>query len=129
DELSAEGHDVIDLGANSSESVDYPDFAALVSEAVAAGKSERGVLVCGTGVGMSIAANKVPGIRAAAVSDAVSARLSREHNDANIVCVGERIVGLEVALAIVRTFIGTAFSSGERHRGRINKISGLEQKP
>jgi ribose 5-phosphate isomerase B len=118
----------LDAGPDSAASVDYPDFAARVSRAIPAGEAENGVLICGTGVGMSMAANKIPGIRAAAVSEPVSARLSRSHNDANIVCIGERIVGAEVALEIVRTFLDTPFSQGERHRGRINKICALEQK-
>jgi ribose 5-phosphate isomerase B len=125
--LRAAGHEVTDVGAWSEESTDYPDYAAVVACAVAAGEAERGVLVCGTGVGMSLAANRVPGVRAAAVSEPVSARLSREHNDANVVCIGARIVGPEVAIDIVRTFLDSAFSGGERHIRRIAKVTALER--
>ena len=127
DALRGEGHAVTDVGAWSEDSSDYPDFAASVARAVAAGQAERGVLVCGTGVGMSIAANRVHGVRAAAVSEPVSARLSREHNDANVVCLGARIVGPEVALDIVRAFLSASFSGGERHVRRIAKIAALER--
>lgn len=126
DMLRDEGYEVEDLGTMSSASTDYPDYAAQVARAVASGSADRGVLVCGTGVGMSIAANKIPGIRAAAVSEPVSARLSRQHNDANVVCFGERVVGLEVATDIVHTFLTTEFSGGERHLRRLAKISALE---
>ncbi len=126
DQLIADGHDVVDLGAHSTVSSDYPDYAATVGNAVVAGMAVRGVLVCGTGVGISIAANKVHGVRAAAVSEPVSARLARSHNDANIICVGERIVGIEVAFEIVRVFLETPFSEGERHIRRIDKVSQLE---
>ncbi len=127
DMLRAEGHEVMDMGADSAESSDYPDFAARVGRAVASGQAERGVLVCGTGVGMSIAANKIRGVRAAACSEPVTASLSRSHNNANVVCLGERIVGPEVASAIVRTFMETPFSEGERHIRRIGKITRLEE--
>jgi ribose 5-phosphate isomerase B len=126
DSLHAEGHEVVDLGTHSSQRCDYTDFAARVGAAVAAGEAERGVLVCGTGIGVSIAANKIHGIRAAAVSDPVSARMSREHNDANIVCFGERIVGPDLAEEIVHTFLATPFSEIERHARRIAKIAELE---
>jgi len=126
DLLRAEGHQVVDLGADSPEASDYPDYAALVGRVVAAGEVERGVLVCGTGAGICMAANKIPGVRAAAVSEPVTARLSRSHNDANIVCIGERIVGPELAIEIVRAFLETPFSNGERHIRRINKITELE---
>lgn len=126
DMLRAEGHHVLDLGADSPEASDYPDFAAQVGRAVASGMAERGVLVCGTGAGICIAANKIPGVRAAAVSEPVTARLARSHNDANIVCIGERIVGPELAVEIVRVFLETPFSEGERHVRRINKIAELE---
>jgi ribose 5-phosphate isomerase B len=127
DTLRAEGHEVMDVGADSPDSSDYPDFAALVGRAVVGGEAERGVLICGTGAGMAMAANKIRGIRAAACSEPVTARLSREHNDANVVCMGERIVGPEVAADIVRTFLATPFSQGERHVRRIGKICGLEE--
>ena len=126
DMLHAKGYEVTDYGTQTPESSDYPDYAALVGHAVVAGKADRGVFVCGTGIGVSIAANKVHGVRAAAVSDPVTARLGRSHNNANIVCVGERIIGIEMAEAIVQTFLDTPFSEGERHIRRIAKVSELE---
>jgi len=126
DILRKDGYEVEDLGADGTDSSDYPDYAVLVARAVSRGEADRGVLICGTGVGMSLAANRVPGVRAAAVSEPVTARLSREHNDANIVCIGERIVGPEMALDIVRTFLSTGFSQGERHIRRISKIASLD---
>ncbi len=124
--LGAAGHSVTDLGTHSDQSCDYPDYAVAAAARVASGEADMGVLICGTGIGMSISANKVPGIRAAAVSDPVSAKLARSHNDANIVCLGARIVGPEVADEIVRAFIGTPFSGGERHARRIGKIMALD---
>ena len=126
DQLIADGHDVIDSGAYSADSSDYPDFASLVGHSVASRQSELGVLICGTGIGVSIAANKVHGVRAAAVSDPVSARLARSHNNANVVCVGERIIGVEVAIEIIKVFLETPFSNGERHNRRIEKVSQME---
>jgi ribose 5-phosphate isomerase B len=126
DLLKSEGYEVEDVGAYSAESSDYPDFAEKVGHAVTSGQAERGVLCCGTGVGIGIAANKIHGIRAAAVSEPVSARLARSHNDANVVCIGERIVGPEVAVDIVKTFLESPFSEGERHKRRIAKVSALE---
>ena len=126
DLLRNEGYSVEDCGADSTESSDYPDYAEKVCRAVTGGGAELGVLCCGTGVGVSIAANKVKGIRAAAVSEPVSARLARSHNNANVVCVGERIVGVEVAAEVVKTFLETPFSQGERHQRRIDKITKLE---
>lgn len=126
DFLKGEGHEVTDHGTYTPESADYPDFAALVGRAVLAGQSELGVLVCGTGIGVSIAANKLHGIRAAAVSEPVSARYARSHNNANVVCIGQRIVGDEVAIEIVRVFLSTPYSHGERHQRRIEKIAVLE---
>ena len=126
DMLREEGYDVQDLGTHSPEAADYPDLAARVACAVTTGQAERGVLCCGTGVGVSMAANKINGIRAAAVSEPVSARLARSHNDANVVCMGERIIGPEMADDIVKVFLETPFSNGERHQRRIAKISALE---
>jgi ribose 5-phosphate isomerase B len=126
DSLHAEGYDVLDLGAHAPQPSDYPDFASLVGRAVASRDAERGVLVCGTGIGVCIAANKIPGIRAASVSEPVSARLAREHNDANVVCFGERIVGPDLAEEIVHVFLATPFSNGERHVRRIAKLAELE---
>ena len=120
------GHDVIDLGTTSTESVDYPDFGAAVGRAVAEGRAERGVAICGSGIGISIAANKVPGVRAALVQDPLAARLSREHNDANVVCFGERLVGIALAEAALEVFLMTPFSGG-RHAGRVDKLRALDR--
>jgi ribose 5-phosphate isomerase B len=114
-----------DFGTNSPDSVDYPDIAHLVSKAVASGKCLQGILICGTGIGMSIVANKHKGIRAAACESPASAKLSREHNDANILCFGERITSWETASEIVKAFLSTPFSGGERHMCRIEKIHSL----
>jgi ribose 5-phosphate isomerase B len=114
-----------DFGTASPESVDYPDIAHLVSKAVASGKYLQGILICGTGIGMSIVANKHKGIRAAACESPASAKLSREHNDANILCFGARIISWETATEIVKMFLSTPFSGGERHMCRIEKIHSL----
>jgi RpiB/LacA/LacB family sugar-phosphate isomerase len=117
-----------DLGPASDAPVDYPDFAALVANAVQDGRAERGILICGTGIGMSIVANKFPGIRAALVTDQLTARLSRQHNDANVLALGGRTTPVDLACAIVRTFLTTAFESG-RHGRRVEKISHLDIRP
>jgi ribose 5-phosphate isomerase B len=114
-----------DFGTQSDEAVDYPDFAAPVARGVATGRFDRGILICGTGIGMAMAANKIPGVRAAPVGDLESARLSREHNDANILTLGARITPLDRALDIVRIFVKTDFEGG-RHERRVNKIAALE---
>jgi ribose 5-phosphate isomerase B len=114
-----------DFGTTSPDPVDYPDIAHLVSMAVASGKCLQGILICGTGIGMSIVANKHEGIRAAACESPASAKLSREHNDANILCFGARIISWETATEIVKTFLSTPFSGGERHMCRIEKIHSL----
>jgi ribose 5-phosphate isomerase B len=121
------GHQVVDLGAHSAESVDYPDYAAAVAQAVADGKAERGVLVCGTGIGMSISANKMPGVRAALCADLYTARMSREHNDANVLCLGGRLTGREMAVDILRMWLGAEFAGG-RHERRVGKIAELERR-
>lgn len=121
DELRTAGHDVVDLGAHDRRSVDYPDFGTAVAKAVVAGDVEIGVCVCGSGIGISIAANRVHGARAAPVHDVTSARLSREHNDANIICFGERLIGVEVAKDALRVFLATPFEGG-RHQSRIDKL-------
>jgi len=121
-DLQAAGHEVLDLGTNSTQSVDYPDFGQALAEAVASGKASRGVLVCGTGIGISIAANRNPGIRAALVHDVTSARLSREHNDANVVAFGQRVIGEETAREALKVFLSTNFEGG-RHAGRVAKLS------
>ena len=126
DGSSASAHSYVDFGAHSDESADYPDFARPVAEGVASGAFNRGVLVCGTGVGMSIAANKVPGVRAALVHDPDGARLCREHNDANIVTLAGRSLTPETALAILDTFLDTSFAGG-RHGRRVGKIAEMER--
>ena len=123
--LAELGHEVIDRGPNTDDRVDYPDFAVLVARDIASGEAERGVLVCGTGIGMAVAANKVHGIRAANVTSPEFAALAREHNDANIVTVSGRFVTDEVNRAIVKTFLETEFAGG-RHEGRVAKIMALE---
>jgi ribose 5-phosphate isomerase B len=121
------GHHVLDFGTHSPDSVDYPDYALQVAEAVAVGKVERGVLVCGTGIGMAIAANKVAGVRAAPCSDLYTARMSREHNDANVLALGGRLMGREMALEILKVWLDTAFAGG-RHSGRVDKIGTIEHR-
>ncbi len=125
DHLRAAGHDVSDLGTNDTTSVDYPDFGAAIGRAVAGGEAQFGVAVCGSGIGICMAANKIPGIRAATVHDVTSARLSRVHNDANVMCVGERFIGHQVALDAVDAFLSASFEGG-RHSRRVEKISKLE---
>lgn len=123
--LESRGVEVTDLGTNGTESVDYPDFAASVARAITTGDSDLGILACGTGIGMAIAANKFDGVRAASVVDVESARLAREHNDANVLALGARVTAPETALEIVRTFLDTPFAGG-RHQRRIDKITTLE---
>jgi ribose 5-phosphate isomerase B len=114
-----------DFGTSSAESVDYPDFAERVAQAVARGEFDRGILVCGSGIGMAIAANKVPGVRAAVGSDVVSARLSRQHNDANVLAIGARFTTDDLAAAIVQAFLSADFEGG-RHVRRVEKIHRIE---
>ena len=116
------GYEVEDFGTNSAKSCDYPVIAKEVSRAVAEGKFERGILICGTGIGMSITANKVKGVRAALCSDTFSARLTREHNNSNVLCLGQRVIGLGLALDIVEIWLETEFSNEERHKKRISLI-------
>ncbi|RPI03439.1 MAG: ribose 5-phosphate isomerase B [Ignavibacteriae bacterium] len=123
--LDALGKPYQDFGTASPDSVDYPDVGHTVSKSVASGKCLRGILICGTGIGMSIVANKHSGIRAAVCESTASAKLSREHNDANILCLGARITPWETAKEIVDTFLTTPFSGGERHMNRIQKIHSL----
>jgi ribose 5-phosphate isomerase B len=118
------GHDVLDLGTHSEERVDYPDFGAAVGRAVVGGDAELGVCVCGSGIGIAIAANKIPGVRAATVHDVTSAHLAREHNDANVVCIGERLTGPEVAKESLDAFVAATFAGG-RHTARVAKIDQL----
>ena len=126
--MKAQGHEVLDFGVHDDNPVDYPDYAVMVAENVAQGKAKRGILICGTGIGMSITANKVKGIRCALCSDTFSAKATREHNDANILAFGERVVGGGLAIDIVDAFINTEFSQAERHQNRIDKISQVESK-
>ena len=121
------GHEVCDLGADGSQSVDYPRFAFAVAKGVASGVYDRGILICGTGLGMSIAANKVKGIRAALCHECYNARMSREHNDANILCMGQRVIGSGLAKDVVQTFLETPFSNGANHIRRHKQISEYER--
>ncbi|SRR5581483_3007647 len=119
--------ELLDFGTHSPDAVDYPDYAAQVGEAVAAGKATRGVLICGTGIGMAMAANKVPGVRAAFCPDLFTARMSRQHNDANVLALGGRLTGRELALEILDMWLRTEFQGG-RHARRIGKLAELEQR-
>ena len=123
--LEEKGITVHDVGTHSNESVDYPDFAVQVANEVARHEADLGLLVCGTGIGMAITANKIAGVRAASVSDTFSAHASREHNDANVLCIGERVVGLGLAKDILDAFLGAQFQGG-RHTGRVAKINALD---
>ena len=125
--LAGPGVEVDDLGTTSEASVDYPDYAAAVARRVASGASDRGILVCGTGIGMAISANKVRGVRAASVESLEAARLSRAHNDANVLTLGARITPADLALGIVRTFLDTPFDGG-RHQRRVDKITALDDR-
>jgi len=122
------GHEVIDVGCTCGDSVDYPDYALAACEKVVSGEADKGILICGTGIGMSIAANKIPGIRCALVHDTFSARATREHNDSNVLAMGERVIGPGLAQEIVKIWLETPFSEGERHRNRVGKIKRLEDK-
>lgn len=125
--LREQGHEVFDLGPGTEESVDYPDFGYALAEHIAAGKAERGIALCGTGIGISIAVNRNPAMRCAVVTEPVSARLTRQHNDANVLAMGERVMGVEVAKACVSAFIETAFEGGGRHERRVEKLSNPPQ--
>ena len=119
--LQRHGHEVLDLGTHGTQSVDYPDFAGAVADAVAAGRAERGLLVCGTGIGMSIRANREPGVRAAKCNDPLEARMARAHNDANVLCLGARVLDASVAEELVSLFLSTPFEGG-RHAARVAKL-------
>ncbi len=123
--LRAAGHEVTDLGTNGDGRVDYPDFGAAVAKAVVDATHDLGLAVCGSGIGIAMAANKVPGARAATCHDVTSARLSRLHNDANVLCIGERLTGQLVALDMVDVFLSTGFEAG-RHAGRVEKLTRLD---
>ena len=126
DWLRADGHEVLDLGANSAESVDYPRYGALLADALADGRAELGITVCGSGIGVAIAANRNPACRCAQVAEPVSASLARKHNDANAIALGARLIGIEMAKACVTEFLGTDFAGG-RHQRRVDQLSQLLQ--
>lgn len=125
--LLEQGHEVKDFGTDSTASMDYPDTALPCAQAVASGEYERGIVMCGTGIGVSMTANKVKGIRCALCSDPLSARLTREHNDSNMLAFGQRIIGSEMAKEIVNVWLHTPFSNGERHINRIKKLMDIEK--
>jgi ribose 5-phosphate isomerase B len=125
--LEEMGHDVLDMGTNSSKSCDYPDTGYHASKVVADGKAERGILVCGSGIGMSIVANKVDGVRAALCHDEMSAELSRRHNDANVLCLASDVLGDELIRRIVANWLKTDFETSGRHQRRVDKIAMIEQ--
>lgn len=124
--LRESGHDVADLGTHGHDSVDYPEYGAKLAAAVASGDAERGVVVCGSGIGVSIAVNRNPGCRCARVSEPLSAALAREHNDANVLAIGARLIGSDMAKACVQAFLGTEFAGG-RHQRRVDQLSILLQ--
>ena len=128
DDLRRSGHEVIDKGTDSSAPVDYPDFAEAVGRAVLDGAAERGVLICGSGVGASVAANKIPGIRAGLCHDTYSARQGVEHDDMNVLVLGARVIGVELARELVGHFLSAKFTTEERHRRRLEKIKDLERR-
>jgi ribose 5-phosphate isomerase B len=128
DYLRSQGYNVLDLGTNSEEPCDYPDFAQAVAEAVRDNKAELGIIVCGSGVGASVAANKVPGARAALCHDTFSARQGREDDDTNILCLGARVIGSSLALDVLRAFLGASFSKADRHVRRLNKVISIEKR-
>ena len=126
--LAQLGHQVIDLGTHSTAPVDYPDFAEAVGLSVLGGKADRGVLICGSGVGASVAANKLPGIRAGLCHDTYSAHQGVEHDDMNVLVLGARVIGPELARELVRAFLGAQFTGEERHRRRLEKVRTLERR-
>ncbi|MHC4480304.1 MAG: ribose 5-phosphate isomerase B [Planctomycetota bacterium] len=126
--LQEAGHEVLDLGTDGPEPVDYPDCARSVAEAVAGGQAERGVLICGSGAGVSVAANKVRGVRAAAVHDVFTAHQCVEHDDVNVLCMGAQVVGKWLALEIVRSWASARFDGAERHRRRLEKVEEIERR-
>ena len=125
--LTKKGYEMVNFGTDTLDSCDYPDFAAPAAKAVASGECEKGIVLCTTGIGVSITANKVKGIRCALLSDVMSARMTREHNDTNMMAIGAGVVGQMLALEIVDTWIGTEFSHNERHQRRIDKVMALEK--
>ena len=127
DYLTGKGYEVTDFGTHTLDSCDYPDYVKPAAEAVASGQCDRGIVLCSTGIGVSIAANKVKGIRCALLSDLMSARLTREHNDTNMMAIGAGVVGQMLAFEIVDTWLGTEFSNEARHQRRIDKMMALEK--
>lgn len=128
-ELTAAGHDIVDFGTHDgSRPDDYPDYAEQVGEALQTGAAEIGIIICGSGVGASVAANKMRGVRAALCGDTYSAHQSREHDDCNILCLGARVVGSELAMEIVRAFVAARFTGEERHRRRLSKVKAIEER-
>ncbi len=127
DELRKLGHDVIDLGTNSTDPVDYPDYAAAVAQAILDGRAERGVLVCGSGAGACVAANKFKGIRGATCHDSFSARQCVEDDDVNVLCLGARVVGPSLAMELARDYVHARFSGADRHRRRLAKVAHFEE--
>jgi len=125
--LEQQGHRIVDVGTDSEEPVDYPDFAAAVSRAVVAGDGERGIIVCGSGAGASIAANKITGIRSAVVHDHYTAHQAVEHDDMNVLALGGRVIGINTAIEVVDAFLGAAFSGEERHAQRLRKVIELDR--
>lgn len=126
--LSEQGHDLIDLGTNGHDSVDYPRYGAALAEALADGRAERGITVCGSGIGVAIAANRNPACRCAQVSEPLSATLARQHNDANAIALGARLIGIEMAKACVAAFLTTDFL-GDRHQRRVDMLSNPQEVP
>lgn len=124
--LRRKGYEVVDFGTNSAESCDYPDFAAAAARAVASGECDRGIVLCTTGIGVSIAANKIRGIRCALLSDVLSAKMTRLHNDTNMMALGAGLTGEMLAMEIIDTWLETPFSGEARHQRRIDKITALE---
>ena len=124
--LTQQGHEVVDFGTHTLDSCDYPDFAAPAAKAVASGECEKGIVLCTTGIGVSITAHKIDGVRCALLSDVMSARMTREHNDTNMMAMGAGVVGQNLAFEIVDTWLGTEFSHNERHQRRIDKVMALE---
>ena len=125
--LKRDGHEVLDVGTNSADSVDYPDYARAVGEAIVDGRAERGILVCGSGVGAGIAANKMRGVRAATCHDTYSARQGVGHDDMNVLCLGARVIGPELAMELVKAFLDARFKGEERLRRRLGKVAEMER--
>jgi ribose 5-phosphate isomerase B len=124
--METDGHEILDLGTNSESPVDYPDFAIKIAMAIISGEAERGILICGSGVGAAIAANKFRGIRAGLCHDTYSAHQGVEHDDMNLLCLGSRVIGSELALELIKTFLAAEFSGADRHKRRLQKLAVIE---